>query len=215
MSETLAIRVNADNSNHHLWQNGESWWIHYTVHTGDGRKRRVRYSLETTDLRQARLLRDAIFVLWTDIPPTPRIELIEPLVCDEGPQPDPASFQFIATICRGLNIFGTLVDTLYISTESDGERPPSLVLWYQLDSTQAEDNESHIYPVARAPLADFPERKPGSTNYRAGAAALLHAWVRNELDYYEDADVEVEESNLLDTETILHIIDRACRHLSL
>ena len=37
MSETLAIRVNAENPNHHLWSNGLCWWIHYTVHTNDGR----------------------------------------------------------------------------------------------------------------------------------------------------------------------------------
>ena len=66
MRESLSIRVDAANPDHHLWVNGDSWWIHYTVHTDDGRARRVRYSLETRDREQARMLRDAIFAAWTE-----------------------------------------------------------------------------------------------------------------------------------------------------
>ena len=66
MKETLAIRIDAENPNHHLWKNGRSWWLHYTVHTDDGRKRRVRYSLGTRDLEPARVLRDGVLAVWTE-----------------------------------------------------------------------------------------------------------------------------------------------------
>jgi hypothetical protein len=50
-----------DPQNHHLWRNGRRWWIAFTVHTPDGRGLRVRRSLGTTDVREARLRRDEIF----------------------------------------------------------------------------------------------------------------------------------------------------------
>ncbi|HIF23532.1 MAG TPA: hypothetical protein EYQ27_16895 [Gemmatimonadetes bacterium] len=216
MSETLAIRVNAENPNHHLWSNGLCWWIHYTVHTNDGRKRRVRYSLETTGVVQARLFRDAIFALWSDAPPAPQIEVLDyPEGPADCPQPDAKSMEFIAATDRGSNPLGTLVDTLYTSTESDGDRPPSLVLWYEIDATQTEEGESYTYPLVRAPLADFFDRNTGSIDYRAGAAALLHAWVKTEPYFFVGITFEVEDSRLLDEATIRRIIDRACRELPL
>jgi hypothetical protein len=54
----LSIRVDAENPRHHLWRNHGTWWIHYTVHTPQDRIRRVRRSLGTGDLREARALRD-------------------------------------------------------------------------------------------------------------------------------------------------------------
>ncbi len=54
----LSIRVDASNLDHHLWCNHGVYWIHYVVHEGN-RKRRVRHSLRTRDLEQARQLRDA------------------------------------------------------------------------------------------------------------------------------------------------------------
>lgn len=58
-------RVNArrprDDANHHLWRNGHRWWIAFTVRLANGQRRRVRRSLGTTDVREARVLRDAIF----------------------------------------------------------------------------------------------------------------------------------------------------------
>ena len=61
MQQHLSIRIDEDNPRHHLWNNGGTWWVHYTIHTDDGRKRRVRYSLRTTFLERARSARDAIF----------------------------------------------------------------------------------------------------------------------------------------------------------
>lgn len=43
---------------HHLWRNGRRWWIAFTYHTDDGRKHRVRDSLGTCDLAEARARRD-------------------------------------------------------------------------------------------------------------------------------------------------------------
>lgn len=46
--------------NHHLWNNHGTWWIHYTVHHGPT-KERVRQSLATRCLNEARRKRDALF----------------------------------------------------------------------------------------------------------------------------------------------------------
>jgi hypothetical protein len=56
----LAVRVNPENFNHHLWQNNGTWWCHFTVHLANFTKQRVRRSLKTCDLVQARERRDAL-----------------------------------------------------------------------------------------------------------------------------------------------------------
>jgi len=45
---------------HHLWKNGSTWWIAFTIHTLDWRKRRLRFSLRTRDIREARARRDRV-----------------------------------------------------------------------------------------------------------------------------------------------------------
>jgi hypothetical protein len=45
---------------HHLWNNHGTWWCHYTVHLPDYTKRRVRLSLGTPSVEQARKLRDRL-----------------------------------------------------------------------------------------------------------------------------------------------------------
>jgi hypothetical protein len=45
---------------HHLWRNGRVWWIAFTFHTPDGRKHRVRKSLATNDVVEARVKRDRL-----------------------------------------------------------------------------------------------------------------------------------------------------------
>lgn len=52
------IRINADNPNHHLWNNNGTWFIHYTVYPTPVTAERVRKSLHTRDLHEARILRD-------------------------------------------------------------------------------------------------------------------------------------------------------------
>jgi hypothetical protein len=46
--------------NHHLWRNGRLFWVAFTVHLPGWRKDRVRLSLGTADLAEARRRRDAL-----------------------------------------------------------------------------------------------------------------------------------------------------------
>jgi hypothetical protein len=45
---------------HHLWRNGRLWWIAFTIHKPDWTAERVRRSLGTDDLGEARRRRDFI-----------------------------------------------------------------------------------------------------------------------------------------------------------
>ncbi|NWK56052.1 hypothetical protein HW115_10550 [Verrucomicrobiaceae bacterium N1E253] len=56
----LALRVNEDNPNHHLWNNRGVWWCHLTVHKSDATSERLRFSLKTHCLESARDRRDRI-----------------------------------------------------------------------------------------------------------------------------------------------------------
>jgi hypothetical protein len=46
--------------NHHLWRNGRLWWVAFTVHLPGWKKDRVRVSLGTSDVAEARRRRDAL-----------------------------------------------------------------------------------------------------------------------------------------------------------
>ena len=46
---------------HHLWKNGRLWWVAFTVHLPGWRKDRVRRSLGTADVEEARRRRDVLF----------------------------------------------------------------------------------------------------------------------------------------------------------
>jgi hypothetical protein len=56
-----SIRVDQQNEKHHLWCNNGTWWIHYTIHF-DQRKRRIRRSLRTGSLNEAIQRRDALLL---------------------------------------------------------------------------------------------------------------------------------------------------------
>jgi hypothetical protein len=45
---------------HHLWRNGRLWWIAFTVHLPGWQKDRVRLSLGTDDVAEARRRRDEL-----------------------------------------------------------------------------------------------------------------------------------------------------------
>lgn len=49
-----------EDPDHHLWRNGRLWWVAFTVHLPGWRKDRVRLSLGTTDVAEARRRRDAL-----------------------------------------------------------------------------------------------------------------------------------------------------------
>ena len=55
------IRIRPENPNHHLWNNHGTWFIHYTVHPTTVTKERVRRSLDTSLLAEARERRNAFF----------------------------------------------------------------------------------------------------------------------------------------------------------
>ncbi len=58
---TLAGRRSGENPGHHLWNNHGTWWVHFTVHRADYTKGRVRRSLGTRSLEEAREIRDFLF----------------------------------------------------------------------------------------------------------------------------------------------------------
>ncbi|HRQ88233.1 MAG TPA: hypothetical protein PLA50_05510 [Bacteroidia bacterium] len=59
---TLATHPARDcgNPDHHLWNNRGTWWCHFTLHRPDYTAERVRVSLRTRDLAEARCRRDAL-----------------------------------------------------------------------------------------------------------------------------------------------------------
>jgi hypothetical protein len=56
----LAVRIDNANPLHHLWDNNGTWWVHFTIHGPDHTARRIRRSLGTKNLVEARRLRDSI-----------------------------------------------------------------------------------------------------------------------------------------------------------
>ena len=48
------------NPDHHLWRNGRLFWVAFTVHLPGWQKERVRLSLGTSNLQEARRRRDEV-----------------------------------------------------------------------------------------------------------------------------------------------------------
>ena len=59
MARSLEIDLQST-GNHHLWRNGRLWWVAFTVHLPGWQKERVRFSLGTADLAEARARRDQV-----------------------------------------------------------------------------------------------------------------------------------------------------------
>ena len=57
-SPRLSIRVQGENPLHHLWNNNGTWWLYFHLKDAEGAAKRVRKSLKTKDLQQARSRRD-------------------------------------------------------------------------------------------------------------------------------------------------------------
>jgi hypothetical protein len=55
-----AIRLNPGNPDHHLWKNNGTWFVHYTIHPTPFTKQRIRASLQTKNLTEARWRRDQL-----------------------------------------------------------------------------------------------------------------------------------------------------------
>jgi hypothetical protein len=65
------------NPNHHLWRNGRLWWIAFTVIYDGWRQERIRRSLGTADLEEARRRRDALLLEYASLPQADVIALRE------------------------------------------------------------------------------------------------------------------------------------------
>jgi hypothetical protein len=61
LAKLPSLRVDAENPNHHLWDNHGTWFLHYTIHPTPFTKERIRRSLGTKDVRIARERRDNFF----------------------------------------------------------------------------------------------------------------------------------------------------------
>jgi len=61
LAKLAGLRVDAENPNHHLWDNHGTWFLHYTIHPTPFTKERIRRSLGTKDVRIARERRDNFF----------------------------------------------------------------------------------------------------------------------------------------------------------
>jgi len=61
MTTNLGIRTDPENPNHHLWLNNGTWFIHYTVYPTPITAERIRHSLRTRSVEEARRIRDDIF----------------------------------------------------------------------------------------------------------------------------------------------------------
>ena len=58
--EEIALRIDESNLNHHLWNNNGTWWVHYTIYPTPVTVERIRRSLKTKILEEARNRRDKI-----------------------------------------------------------------------------------------------------------------------------------------------------------
>ena len=62
--ELATSRAFVNNPNHHLWKNGRLWWIAFTLIHDGWRQERVRQSLGTDNIKEARRRRDSILSLF-------------------------------------------------------------------------------------------------------------------------------------------------------
>lgn len=61
----VSVARNDANPDHHLWRNGRLWWIAFTIHRGHLQER-VRHSLGTADLAEARWRRDEVLARYAE-----------------------------------------------------------------------------------------------------------------------------------------------------
>lgn len=55
------------NPDHHLWNNNGTWFVHFTRYPTPVTKERVRKSLKTKDLEEARKRRDVVLLSETSL----------------------------------------------------------------------------------------------------------------------------------------------------
>ena len=52
--------------NHHLWRNGRLWWVAFTIHLPNWQKERIRMSLRTDEIAEARRRRDDLLARYPE-----------------------------------------------------------------------------------------------------------------------------------------------------
>jgi hypothetical protein len=60
MSDGSAVSSEGAHPDHHLWRNGRLFWVAFTIHVDGWRQERIRRSLGTTDVEEARRRRNAL-----------------------------------------------------------------------------------------------------------------------------------------------------------
>jgi|GEM_PF-3187673 hypothetical protein len=60
----LAVRIDDNNPDHHIYNNNGTLWIHFTVYPSAITKQRIRKSLKTKNVKVARRLRDQLFATF-------------------------------------------------------------------------------------------------------------------------------------------------------
>ena len=60
------LRSSEIDPNHHLWRNGRLWWVAFTVHLPSWQKERVRLSLRTDEVAEARRRRDDLLAQYPE-----------------------------------------------------------------------------------------------------------------------------------------------------
>jgi hypothetical protein len=89
--ELATSRAFANNQNHHLWKNGRLWWIAFTLIHDGWRQERVRQSLGTDNIKEARRRRDSILALFGKPAHEPIEACLDPEGID-GPEQDFTQF---------------------------------------------------------------------------------------------------------------------------
>lgn len=62
----FVLRSDEIDPNHHLWRNGRLWWVAFTVHLPNWQKERIRLSLRTDDVAEARRRRDDLLLQYPE-----------------------------------------------------------------------------------------------------------------------------------------------------
>jgi hypothetical protein len=60
MASANPRQQSSEHPDHHLWRNGRLWWVAFTVHLPGWQKERIRLSLGTDDIEEARRRRDQL-----------------------------------------------------------------------------------------------------------------------------------------------------------
>ena len=65
-SKIIALTDRKYGANHHIWDNNGTWWCHFSIERRTGPAKRIRFSLRTNNVREARKRRDQIMNATTE-----------------------------------------------------------------------------------------------------------------------------------------------------